>query len=61
MAEQCKVKLMSRAVRDLEGIYQYIAETLMEPGTALGLIEEIEGEILSLEKFPNRCPPPQSR
>ena len=56
MAEQYKVKLMSRALRDLDGIYQYIAETLLEPGTALNLVEEIEREILSLEQFPNRCP-----
>lgn len=56
MAEQYKVKLMSRAVRDLDGIYKYIAETLLEPGTALNLVEEIEREILSLEQFPNRCP-----
>lgn len=56
MAEQYSVKLMSRAVRDIDGIYKYIAETLLEPGTALHFVEEIEREILSLEQFPNRCP-----
>ena len=56
MADVYKVKLMSRALRDLDGIYKYIAETLLEPGTALKLVEEIEREILSLEHFPNRCP-----
>lgn len=55
MAEQYRVKLMDRAVRDLDGIYKYIAQTLSEPGTALNLVEEIEREILSLEQFPNRC------
>jgi plasmid stabilization system protein ParE len=57
LAEQYKVKLMSRALRDLDGIYKYIAETLLEPGTALALVAEIESEILSLEHFPNRCAP----
>lgn len=56
MAEQYTVKLMSRALRDFDGIYRYISQTLQEPGTALRLIEEIEQEILSLEQFPNRCP-----
>ncbi len=56
MAEQYTVKLMSRALRDLDNIYQYIAETLLEPGTALDLVDTIEREILSLQQFPNRCP-----
>ena len=56
MAKQYKVKLMSRALRDLDGIYRYIAQTLLEPGTALDLVNEIEKEILSLEQLPNRCP-----
>lgn len=56
MAKQYKVKLMSRALCDLDGIYRYIARTLLEPGTALDLVNEIEKEILSLEQFPNRCP-----
>lgn len=56
MAEQYTVKLMSRAVRDLDGIYRYIAETLLEPGTAQKMAEELENEILSLARFPNRCP-----
>ena len=50
------VKLMSRALRDLDGIYNYIAHTLMEPGTALNLVGRIEGAILSLETMPYRCP-----
>lgn len=56
MAEQYTVKLMSRAVRDLDGIYRYIAETLLEPGTAQKMAEGLENEILSLAQFPNRCP-----
>lgn len=56
MVERYKVKLMSRALRDLDGIYKYIAQTLLEAGTALHLAEEIERGIFSLEHFPNRCP-----
>lgn len=56
MADAYRVKLMGRALRDLDGIYKYIAETLLEPGTAIKLVDEIESEILSLEHFPNRCP-----
>jgi addiction module RelE/StbE family toxin len=57
LAEQYKVKLMSRALRDLDSIYKYIAETLLELGTALALVDEIESEIISLARFPNRCAP----
>lgn len=56
MAEQYTVKLMSRAVRDLDGIYSYIAGTLLEPGTAQKMVDELERGILSLAQFPNRCP-----
>lgn len=55
MAEQYTVKLMSRALRDLDNIYKYIAKTLSEPITALNLVDEIESEILSLGQLPNRC------
>ena len=41
MAEQYKVKLMSRALRDLDSIYKYIAETLLESNTALNLVIEV--------------------
>lgn len=54
--EQYSVKLMARARRDLEGIYAYIAKTLLEPGTAMSLVEKIEGQILSLSTMPYRCP-----
>ena len=50
------VKLMGRALRDLDGIYNYIAHTLLEPGTALNLVGRIEDAILSLETMPYRCP-----
>ena len=54
--DKYSVVLTSRALRDLDGIYAYIAGQLLEPGTAQDLIDEIEREILSLERMPNRCP-----
>ncbi len=47
---------MSRAVRDLEGIYDYIARSLSEPETALKLVERIENAVFSLDYMPQRCP-----
>lgn len=46
MNEQYNMKLTSRALRDLDSIYKYIAQTLMEPGTALNMIKDIRSEIL---------------
>lgn len=46
------VKLYARAYRDLDGIYTYIAENLLEPGTALNMIDELETAIFSLEQLP---------
>lgn len=50
------VKLTPRAVRDLDGIYGYIALTLLERGTAAALLDRLEAAILSLETMPYRCP-----
>ena len=47
--DKYSVKLMSRALKDLEGIYNYIAHTLLEPETALNLVNRIEDAILSLD------------
>lgn len=48
------VKLLSRAYRDLDGIYAYISETLLEPGTAAKLLDALEETILGLETLPHR-------
>lgn len=48
------VKLYTRAYRDLDDIYTYIAETLLEPGTALNIVDELEEAIFSLEQLPER-------
>lgn len=51
------VKLYARAYRDLDDIYTYIAENLLEPGTALNMIDELETAIYSLEQLPERGAP----
>lgn len=48
------VKLYARANRDLEGIYTYIAENLLEPSVALNMVDELENAIFSLEQLPER-------
>ena len=45
---------MSRALRVLDGIYDYIARTLLEPETVLSPVGQIDA-ILSLETMPYRC------
>ena len=50
------VKMFDRAYRDLDSIYDYIASTLLEPGIALNIINDIESSILSLDTMPHRCP-----
>ena len=50
------LRLLSRALRDLDGIYAYVARTLRAPDTAVKMIDEIEAAILSLEQFPYRGP-----
>ncbi|MDE7243414.1 MAG: type II toxin-antitoxin system RelE/ParE family toxin [Oscillospiraceae bacterium] len=54
--DKYSVKLTSRAIRDLDRIYSYIAKTLLEPSTALELTAQIEEEILSLDQMPYRYP-----
>lgn len=50
------VKLLSRALEDLDKIYAYIASNLHEPGTAESMIDALEEGILSLESMPYRFP-----
>ncbi len=54
--DKYNVSLTSWALRDLDGIYVYIAQTLLVPETALGMVDKIEKEILSLEEMPYRFP-----
>jgi plasmid stabilization system protein ParE len=48
---------MSRAYRDLDGIYAYIAETLTEPDIAAKLSDSLDAAIFSLESMPGRGAP----
>ncbi|MCD7751554.1 MAG: type II toxin-antitoxin system RelE/ParE family toxin [Lachnospiraceae bacterium] len=48
------VKLYARAYRDLDDIYTYIAKHLLEPGTALNMVNELDKAIFSLEEMPER-------
>ena len=54
--DKYNVSLTSRALRDLDDIYVYIAQTLLVPETALSLVDKIEKEIISLEEMPYRFP-----
>lgn len=56
MAGEYQVKLMKRALDDLDAIYGYIAKNLAEPETARRLALSIEEAILSLDSMPCRCP-----
>lgn len=51
-----KVTLTNTAVRDLDELYGYVAQTLQEPGLAIKLIDTLEERILSLGQLPYRCP-----
>lgn len=48
------IKLYARAYQDLDGIYIYIAENLLEPNTPLNMVDELENAIFSLEQLPER-------
>ena len=39
--EQYSVKLLSHALQDLDSIYTYVAQTLVEPETAQTLIGQL--------------------
>ena len=54
--DKYNVKMFERAYRDLDDIYKYIANTLIEPSIALNIVDEIEDAILSLDTLPHRCP-----
>ena len=49
-----QITVTEQAQRDIEGIYEYIAFTLMEPSTASKQISRIEKAVYSLEQMPER-------
>ena len=48
------VNLSPEAVKDINGIYEYIAGALGEKETAVNMINFIEKNILSLDEMPGR-------
>ena len=50
------VKLLPRAISDLDSIYTYITAELLAPEAAENLIEAIEETVFSLEDLPYRYP-----
>lgn len=51
-----KIVYTHTARQDMREIYEYIAFTLLVPGTAHSLTDKIMADIRSLEKFPERNP-----
>ena len=49
-----KVSYTASAKRDIRGIYEYISNDLLEPGTAAGQVSRIQQEILKLDENPER-------
>lgn len=54
--DKYEVFLTPKALRDLDAIYSYVADTLLEAGTAEALIDALENGVFSLEYMPYRCP-----
>lgn len=54
MARKYEVEITATAERDIQSVFDYIARE--NPSAAAQWIEEIEHQINSLERFPERCP-----
>lgn len=50
-----QVKITDKALADMDAIYEYIAENLKTPGTAMKQYERIAVGIESLNVLPERC------
>ena len=50
------VKITEKALRDMDGIYEYFAFNLQSPENAMGQYNRIAEAILTLESFPERYP-----
>lgn len=53
--KQYNVKITSKALVDMEAIYDYIADELLNPDAAMGQYNRIADAIESLKMFPERC------
>ncbi|MDR3288070.1 MAG: type II toxin-antitoxin system RelE/ParE family toxin [Peptococcaceae bacterium] len=56
MSSKYKVKFTPLANNDMDGMYEYIFDTLSAPMAAENLIEEIEKKIKRLADMPSSCP-----
>lgn len=52
--DKYSVKLMPKALSDLDGIYNHIAEEFKEAGTAGKMVDSLETAILGLNEMPYR-------
>jgi addiction module RelE/StbE family toxin len=52
--DKYEVKLLPKAYRDIDQIYEYILEDIKLPEAALNLVRTFEEAILLLEKLPRR-------
>ncbi|MEE1518252.1 MAG: type II toxin-antitoxin system RelE/ParE family toxin [Lachnospiraceae bacterium] len=50
--DKYKVKVNPRAIRELDHIYEYIANEKLAPENAKGQVDRIKKNILSLDTFP---------
>ena len=50
--DKYKVKVNSRAIRELDSIYEYLANERLSPENAKGQVYRIKKAILSLDTFP---------
>lgn len=50
--DRYKVKVNPRAVRELDNIYEYIANEKLDPENAKGQADRIKDAVLNLETFP---------
>ena len=51
--DKYKVKINPKAIRDLDRIYQYIANEKLAPENAKGQLDRIKKAILNLNTFPH--------
>ena len=52
--DKYEVKITDEALADMDGIYNYIANTLLAPENAMGQYNRIADAILTLDSFPDR-------
>ncbi|MDE6024571.1 MAG: type II toxin-antitoxin system RelE/ParE family toxin [Lachnospiraceae bacterium] len=50
--DKYKVKINPKAIRELDSIYQYIANEKLAPENAKGQVDRIKKAILNLDSFP---------